>query len=171
MSTDEKAEKAKSMFESRFMSIVLMLVLFIMSSLFIVIVWTFFGKEAAIGVIQYLSIGIGGGIVITLGILLITRTRKSNISRNVLVYLVGSVLVISLIVSLILKYTIADEVLSNWAFIYASSVGLGLTSGIAIFYLILAMFKSKLVSDKEPESSTKEISELKDDENEADINK
>ena len=144
MSASEKEEKAKTLFESRFMSILLMLCLIIMCSLFVVIIWNIFGKDPAINVLIYLNIGIGTGIAITIIILLISLARQVKIGRNILLYLVGSILIVSLIVSLILRFAISDEELASWAFIDASSVGLGLTTGIALTYLILAMFKTPL---------------------------
>ncbi|NHJ46531.1 MAG: hypothetical protein FK733_01970 [Asgard group archaeon] len=148
MSSNDKEEKTSKFFESRFMSVALMLCLIIMCSLFVVIIWNIFGKELALNVLMYLGIGTGGGIVVTLIILAITLTRNIKMGRNILLYLVGGILVISLIVSLILKFTISDPDLSSWAFINASSVGLGLTTGIALSYLILAMFKTPLTVGK-----------------------
>lgn len=164
MTSDEKEAKAKSMFESRFLSIILMFCLVIMCALFVVIIWTLFDKDAAIKVIMYLGIGVGSGLIITMTILLIMNSRDASLSRNLLLYFVGGILIVSLIVSLILNYTV-----SSWAFINASSVGLGLTAGIAISYLILAMFRSNLVSGKIDESITEtdidiEITELKSEE-------
>lgn len=148
MEASEKEEKVKTLFESRLMSILLMLCLIIMCSLFVVIIWNIFGKEPAINVIKYLSIGIGAGISITIIILLISFARKVKLGRNILLYLVGGILITSLIVSLILRFTINDTELASWAFIDASSVGLGLTTGIALTYLILAMFKTPLTYGK-----------------------
>jgi hypothetical protein len=155
MNASENEENEKPFFETRLMSILLMASLVIMCSLFIVIIWQIFGKDAAINVLIYLSIGLGTGIAITIMIMLIASTRKAQMGRNVLLYLIGSILVISLIVSLILKFAISDEELASWAFINASSVGLGLTTGISLSYLILAMFKAPLTMDKKEE--TKEL--------------
>ncbi|NHK30383.1 MAG: hypothetical protein FK730_03465 [Asgard group archaeon] len=155
MNTSENEEVEKPFFETRLMSILLMLSLIIMCSLFVVIIWNIFGKDPAINVLIYLSIGIGTGIAITIMILLIASTRKVKMGRNVLLYLIGSILVISLIVSLILRFAISDKELASWAFIDASSVGLGLTTGISLTYLILAMFKSQLTSERK--EATKEL--------------
>jgi MFS family permease len=165
MNSNAEQEKPQSFFESRLMSILLMVCLVIMCALFVVVVWTLFGQVPAINVIKFLSIGIGGGIVVTLVILVITITRKAKLGRNILLYLVGGILVISLVVALILRYTIADPDLSSWAFIDASSVGLGLTSGIALTYLILAMFKTPLTYGKTKEE--KPVVENSNNENES----
>jgi MFS family permease len=163
MSSNDKEEKGNKFFESRLMSIILMLCLILMCSLFVVIIWTLFSKEAALNVLMYLGIGSGAGIVVTLIILAITLTRNVKLGRNILLYLVGGILVISLIVSLILKFTISDPDLSSWAFINASSVGLGLTTGIAISYLILAMFKTPLTAGKREEIEEQLIEETKEE--------
>ncbi|HUT80624.1 MAG TPA: hypothetical protein VMZ29_05405 [Candidatus Bathyarchaeia archaeon] len=169
MSSTSKEEKAKSLFESRLMSILLMICLMIMCALFIVIIWTTSGKDSALTVIMYMGIGIGGGVIITLIILLISRRQK--LSRNILLYLTGGILILSLVISLILKFSIPDPELSSWAFLDASSVGLGLTTGIAIFYLILAMFNSKLIAKEKEKGQIENKEDLKFDENQAEINK
>ena len=151
MNASENEENEKPFFETRLMSILLMASLIIMCTLFIVIIWTIFGKEPAVNVLIYLSIGIGTGIAITIMILLIASTRKAQMGRNVLLYLIGSILIVSLIVSLILKFAISDTELASWAFINTSSVGLGLTTGISLTYLILAIFKAPITVDKKEE--------------------
>ncbi|HUU78193.1 MAG TPA: hypothetical protein VMX55_07575 [candidate division Zixibacteria bacterium] len=160
MSTTDNEKESKTLFETRFMSIVLMVILLIMCILFVVVVWQFFGKEPAIDVIIYTSIGIGGGGVITIILLLIFRNSKIKNQRNIFFGTVFMILLVSLIVSVILKFTISDPLLSSWYFIYASSIGLGITTGIALSYLILATFGSKLVELKtEQRKSTKINSE------------
>ncbi|MBN1330189.1 MAG: hypothetical protein JXA54_12010 [Candidatus Heimdallarchaeota archaeon] len=169
MSSTKKEEKTHSLFESRLMSILLMICLLVMCILFVVIIWTIFGKDSALSVIMYTGIGIGGGVIITLIILLISRKQK--LSRNILLYITGGILVLSLLISLILKFSIQDPDLSSWAFIDASSVGLGLTTGIAIFYLILAMSNNKLVVKDKEKNHIENIEKSKVDENQAEINK
>ena len=151
MTSRSKEEKAKSMFESRFMSIILMFCLVIMFALFIVVIWTLFDKESVIKVIMYLGIGIGSGLIVTMTVLLIMNKRKAKLGRNLLLYLVAGILIISLILSLIMNFAVG-----SWAFISTSSVGLGLTTGIALTYLFLAMFRSNLVSGKEEVEDTEE---------------
>ncbi len=169
MSSTSKEEKAKSLFESRLMSILLMICLLIMCILFIVIIWSLFDLDYALNVIMYMGIGIGGGILVTLIILLVSRKHK--VSRNILLYLTGGILIISLIVSLILYFSIPDPDLKSWAFVDASSVGLGLTTGIAIFYLILAMFNNKLVAREKEKNNIEMSKDSKVDENQAEVNK
>ena len=55
-----------------------------------------------------------------------------------------------MIVSVVLKFAIGGEP-GSWAFVDSSSVGLGVTTGLALTYLILAMFRSKLVFREEKE--------------------
>ncbi|NHJ03566.1 MAG: hypothetical protein EAX90_01995 [Candidatus Heimdallarchaeota archaeon] len=148
MSATDNEKKSKTLFETRFMSIVLMVILLIMCILFVVVVWQFFGKEPAIDVIMYTSIGIGGGVIITIILLLIFRNSKIKNQRNIFFGIVFMILLVSLIVSVILKFSISDPLLSSWYFIYTSSIGLGVTTGIALTYIILAMFGSKLVELK-----------------------
>jgi len=157
LSANEREEKAKTLFESRFLSIVLMICLLLMNLLFIVIIGQIFGWDQAYKILMYLGIGIGGGIIITFGILLVLRSKKTSLSRNVLLGLTAAILIISLILSLILKFAIADVELSSWAFIYTSAIGLGITSGIALTYLILAMIKNSLV--RRPNEEKTEIIE------------
>lgn len=144
MVAEEKENKAKQMFESRLLSILLMIILIVMCSLFIIVVWQFFGGNEALIVLMYTGIGLGAGILITILLLIIIRQAKIKASRNIFLGLVFSILVVSLIVSLILNATVG-----SWAFIDASSLGLGITTGIATTYLILAMLKSKLLNTPE----------------------
>ena len=150
MASEEKQEKAKALFESRFMSIILMLVLIIMCALFIVIIWTLFSQEIALNVLMYIGIGTGSGGILTVSVLFIFFKMNKNFDRNIIFAFTMGVLVISLILALILKYSLGDPTQGNWIFIYTSSVGLGITTGIAITYLLLAMFKSKLVETRVP---------------------
>ncbi|MFW9924833.1 MAG: hypothetical protein ACFFDW_16260 [Candidatus Thorarchaeota archaeon] len=144
MSSEEKESKAKQLFESRLLSILLMVVLIIMCSLFVIVVWQFFGSVEALTVLMYTGIGLGAGIITTILLLIIIRQAKIKASRNIFLGLVFIILIGSLVISLILNVTIG-----SWAFIYASSIGLGITTGIAITYLILAMLKSKLLEPAE----------------------
>jgi MFS family permease len=156
MASNEDKSKATSLFESRFMSIALMLCLLIMCAIFIVVINSIFGTTAALEVLMYIGIGIGGGMVYVISILLIFSRRKGGMGRNIILYSAAIILILSLIISLIVKFAIGDD-LGNWAFIDASSVGLGVTTGLALTYLILAMFRSKLVfrEEKEEEIKTK----------------
>ena len=163
MSSTEKQERAKALFESRFLSIALMLVLLIMGALFIVVIWSIFGLYSATQVIIYYSSGIAGGVLITLIILLIAKKKKSSpLSRNLLLYIVGAILILSLLLAIILRFSFADEQLGSWLFIDTSSIGLGITTGIAISYLILAIVKSKLIFDREQLEKQKQIEETKE---------
>jgi len=154
MSSPEKEEKIKALFESRFLSVVLMICLLLMCTLFIVVILQVFGPDYATRVSIDLAAGAGGGILLTFLILLLVRPKK--VSRNILLYTVAAILFGSLIVSLILKFSIPDPTKSSWAFIDASSVGLGITSGISLTYLLLAIFKSSLVLSKEVEEESVE---------------
>ncbi len=156
MASEEKQEKAKALFESRFMSIILMLTLVVMGALFIVIIWLLFNQEIALNVLMYISIGAGSGAILTISSLFIFLKLEKNFDRNILFVFTMGVLAISLVLSLILKYSVNDPTLGNWLFIYTSSVGLGVTTGIAISYLLLAMFKSKLVEHRKIEKDSEE---------------
>ncbi len=154
MSTDEEKSKATSIFESRFMSIALMLCLLIMCAIFIVVINSLYGSTIALGVLMYIGIGVGGGILFVIITLLIFVSKKAGIGRNIILYSAALILILSLIISVILYFTIPGEQ-GSWAFIYSSSVGLGVTTGLALTYLILAMFRSKLVFREEKEDEIK----------------
>ncbi len=156
MASEEKQEKAKALFESRFMSIILMLTLVVMGALFIVIIWILFSQEIALNVLMYIGIGAGSGAILTISSLFIFLKLEKNFDRNILFLFTMGVLAISLILSLILKYSVSDPTQGNWLFIYTSSVGLGITTGIAISYLLLAMYKSKLVENRKIEKDFEE---------------
>ncbi len=158
MASEEKQEKAKALFESRFMSIILMLTLVVMCALFIVIIWALFTQEIALNVLMYIAIGAGSGAILTISSLFIFLKLERNFDRNILFFFTMSVLAISLILSLILKFSTGDPTQGNWLFIYTSSVGLGITTGIAMSYLLLAMFKSKLVEYKQVEKNAEDSS-------------
>jgi len=155
VSADEEKSKATSIFESRFMSIALMLCLLIMCAIFIVVINSIFGTTIALDVLMYIGIGVGGGILFVVITLLIFSSRKAGISRNIILYSAALILILSLIISLILNFAITGEQ-GSWAFINTSSVGLGMTTGLALTYLMLAMFRSKLVfrEEKEEEAET-----------------
>ncbi len=155
MSSAEE-EKKSSLFESRFMSIALMLCLLLMCAIFIVVINSIFGTPAALEVLMFIAIGISGGMGYVLTILLIFTQKKSAVSRNIILYSAAIILILSLIISVTLKFAIGDDA-GSWAFIDASSIGLGVTTGLALTYLILAMFRSKLVfrDEKEEEIETK----------------
>ena len=148
MSSDEKNEKAKAIFESRFMSLVLMFALVIMCAIFVVVIWQFFGREYGLNVLMYLGIGFGGGLILTVILLITLRYTNLKHGRNLIFGITVVVLIVSLLVSVILYFSIPGE-LGSWAFINTSSTGLGVTTGIAITYLILAMLNSKLLEKKE----------------------
>jgi len=157
MSSTEDENKSTSLFESRFMSIALMLCLLIMCAIFIVVINSIFGTPAALEVLMFIAIGIGGGMVYVLTILLIFIQRKAAAGRNIILYSAAIILILSLIISVTLKFAIGDDA-GSWAFIDASSVGLGVTTGLAITYLVLAMFRSKLVfRDEKIEESETEV--------------
>ena len=156
MASEEKQVKSKALFESRFMSIILMLVLIIMCALFIVVIWTLFSKEIALNVLMYIGIGVGSGTILTVTSLFIFSKINRKFDRNIIFIFTMGVLIISLVLSLILKFSASDPIQGNWVFIYTSSVGLGITTGIAITYLLLAIFKSKLVEYKKTEVITEE---------------
>jgi len=155
VSSDEENSKATSIFESRFMSIALMLCLLIMCAIFIVVINSLYGTTIALDVLMYIGIGVGGGILFVITTLLIFTRRKAEIGRNIILYSAALILILSLIISVILYFTIPGNQ-GSWAFINSSSVGLGVTTGLALTYLILAMFRSKLVfrEDKEEETKT-----------------
>jgi len=155
VSANEEKSKATSIFESRFMSIALMLCLLIMCAIFIVVINSIFGITIALNVLMYIGIGVGGGILFVVIILLIFSNRKAGISRNIILYSAALILILSLIISLILNFALSGEQ-GSWAFINTSSVGLGMTTGLALTYLMLAMFRSKLVFRelKEEEAKT-----------------
>jgi hypothetical protein len=152
MSSEEKSDRAKELFESRFMSILLMITLVTMCVLFVVIIWQIFGRENGLNVIMYTGIGLGSGIILTIIILIITKYTILKTGKNLFLGLVFITLIVSLIVSLILYYNIG-----SWAFINASSLGLGLTTGIALTYLLLAMFNSKLLKKAEKIDKIQEL--------------
>ena len=154
MSTDEEKSKATSIFESRFMSIALMLCLLIMCAIFIVVINSIYGTAIALGVLMYIGIGVGGGVLFVIITLVIFSSRKAGIGRNVILYSAAIILILSLIISVILYFTIPGDQ-GSWVFINSSSVGLGVTTGLALTYLILAMFRSKLVFKEEKEEETK----------------
>ena len=154
MSANEEKSKATSIFESRFMSIALMLCLLIMCAIFIVVINSIFGITIALNVLMYIGIGVGGGILFVVIILLIFSNRKGGISRNIILYSAALILILSLIISLILNFAFSGEQ-GSWAFINTSSIGLGMTTGLALTYLMLAMFRSKLVFREEKEDETK----------------
>ncbi|MCE7743724.1 MAG: hypothetical protein GPJ52_01170 [Candidatus Heimdallarchaeota archaeon] len=154
MSANEEKSKATSIFESRFMSIALMLCLLIMCAIFIVVINSIFGITIALNVLMYIGIGVGGGILFVVIILLIFSNRKAGISRNIILYSAALILILSLIISLILNFAFSGEQ-GSWAFINTSSIGLGMTTGLALTYLMLAMFRSKLVFREEKEDETK----------------
>ncbi|MHA1122011.1 MAG: hypothetical protein ACTSPC_04300 [Candidatus Heimdallarchaeota archaeon] len=154
MSANEEKSKATSIFESRFMSIALMLCLLIMCAIFIVVINSIFGITIALNVLMYIGIGVGGGILFVVIILLIFSNRKAGISRNIILYSAALILILSLIISLILNFALSGEQ-GSWAFINTSSIGLGMTTGLALTYLMLAMFRSKLVFREEKEDKTK----------------
>ena len=154
MSSDEEKSKATSIFESRFMSIALMLCLLIMCAIFIVVINSIYGTAIALGVLMYIGIGVGGGVLFVIITLVIFSSRKAGIGRNVILYSAAIILILSLIISVILYFTIPGDQ-GSWVFINSSSVGLGVTTGLALTYLILAMFRSKLVFKEEKEEETK----------------
>jgi len=154
VSANEEKSKATSIFESRFMSIALMLCLLIMCAIFIVVINSIFGITIALNVLMYIGIGVGGGILFVVIILLIFSNRKAGISRNIILYSAALILILSLIISLILNFALSGEQ-GSWAFINTSSIGLGMTTGLALTYLMLAMFRSKLVFREEKEDKTK----------------
>ncbi|MBK5113699.1 MAG: hypothetical protein KGD59_12575 [Candidatus Heimdallarchaeota archaeon] len=144
MASNEDKSKATSLFESRFMSIALMLCLLIMCAIFIVVINSIFGNIAALEVLMYIGIGIGGGMIYVISILLIFSKRKIGMGRNIILYSAAVLLFLSLIVSVTLKFAIGGDP-GSWAFIDASSVGLGVTTGLAVTFLVLALFRSKLI--------------------------
>lgn len=154
MSEEKEKSKATSIFESRFMSIALMLCLLIMCAIFIVVINSIYGTAIALGVLMYIGIGVGGGVLFVIITLVIFSSRKAGIGRNVILYSAAIILILSLIISVILYFTIPGDQ-GSWAFINSSSVGLGVTTGLALTYLILAMFRSKLVFKEEKEEETK----------------
>ncbi|MCK5158013.1 MAG: hypothetical protein KAR08_02565 [Candidatus Heimdallarchaeota archaeon] len=154
MSTDKEKSKATSIFESRFMSIALMLCLLIMCAIFIVVINSIYGTTIALDVLMYIGIGVGGGVLFVIITLVIFSSRKAGFGRNIILYSAAIILFLSLIISVILYFTIPGD-RGSWAFINSSSVGLGVTTGLALTYLILAMFRSKLVFREEKEEEAK----------------
>ena len=144
MSNNDKDEKAKAFFESRFMSIILIICLLLMAALFIIVIDQLFGSSAALNVLMYFGIGAGGGIIFTFIIVLIFNKTKTKRAKNLILYMSVLVLVITLILSLILKYSFASTN-GTELFINVNSIGLGITTGIATTYSILAIFRSRLV--------------------------
>jgi len=125
-----------------------------MCAIFIVVINSIFGITIALNVLMYIGIGVGGGILFVVIILLIFSNRKGGISRNIILYSAALILILSLIISLILNFAFSGEQ-GSWAFINTSSIGLGMTTGLALTYLMLAMFRSKLVFREEKEDETK----------------
>lgn len=125
-----------------------------MCAIFIVVINSIFGITIALNVLMYIGIGVGGGILFVVIILLIFSNRKAGISRNIILYSAALILILSLIISLILNFAFSGEQ-GSWAFINTSSIGLGMTTGLALTYLMLAMFRSKLVFREEKEDETK----------------
>ena len=139
-----------------------------MCAIFIVVINSIFGITIALNVLLYIGIGVGGGILFVVIILLIFSKRKAGISRNIILYSAALILILSLIISLILNFALSGEQ-GSWAFINTSSIGLGMTTGLALTYLMLAMFRSKLVFREEKEDETKteiEIGEKTEEMNE-----
>ncbi|MCK5184214.1 MAG: hypothetical protein KAQ95_07905, partial [Candidatus Heimdallarchaeota archaeon] len=100
------------------------------------------------------GIGVGGGVLFVIITLVIFSSRKAGFGRNIILYSAAIILFLSLIISVILYFTIPGD-RGSWAFINSSSVGLGVTTGLALTYLILAMFRSKLVFREEKEEEAK----------------
>ncbi|MHA1631085.1 MAG: hypothetical protein ACTSXO_09780 [Candidatus Heimdallarchaeota archaeon] len=169
MTSPEKEDRTKTLFESRFLSIILMISLLLMCAIFLVVTWQLFGSAYTVRVGIALSAGAGGGIILTFILLLVIKSKKT--SRNILLYLVIGLLFGSLVVSLILKFAIPDPTKSVWAFIEASSVGLGITASIAFTYLLLAIFRSKLIFEPETSDAQEEIQpeELSGEEKKAEL--
>jgi len=156
--SSENDNVSKTIFESKFFSLILMLALLLMGALFIIVIHQFFGLEPALNVLMYIGIGSGGGIIFTFIILGIFSKQKASKGRNILLYMTAIILFLSLIIALILKFSLQDDLLSQWAFINTNSIGLGITTGIAVTYSVLTLASSKLVygSPKDDEQEDKE---------------
>ncbi|MHA1355574.1 MAG: hypothetical protein ACTSXA_06010 [Candidatus Heimdallarchaeota archaeon] len=161
MSSESENDKdPHPLFESRFFSVILMLALMSMNIIFIVVIQQFYGTDPALKVLMYLGIGSAGGVVLTFIILGVSSKKNASKGRNMLLYMTAAILFISLIISVILLFTIQDEIASRNAFVNSNSVGLGITTGIAVTYSILTLAKSKLIFDspeKEQEESKVEV--------------
>ncbi len=161
MSSESENDKGPHLlFESRFFSVILMLALMAMNIIFIVVIQQFYGTDPALKVLMYLGIGSAGGIVLTFIILGISSKKNASKGRNMLLYMTAAILFVSLIISVILLFTIQDEIASRNAFVNSNSIGLGITTGIAVTYSILTLAKSKLIFDspeKEHEESKVEV--------------
>jgi magnesium-transporting ATPase (P-type) len=155
LQSDKKPEKS-SFYESSMMSIILIFFLLVMGAMFVVFVWRLFGGSSGLRVLEYLGIGLGSGIILTIGIVFFTRNKKGKFSRNLLLITTIVILVISLVVSVILKFSINNATDASWAFIIGNSIGLGITSGIAITYMILILFKSPIIFREENLEETPE---------------
>ena len=140
-----------------------------MCAIFIVVINSIFGITIALNVLMYIGIGVGGGILFVVIILLIFSNRKGGISRNIILYSAALILILSLIISLILNFAFSGEQ-GSWAFINTSSIGLGMTTGLALTYLMLAMFRSKLVFREEKEDETKTDIEIEIGEKTGELN-
>jgi hypothetical protein len=151
MSSKDKEDQFKKIFESSFISVVLMLLLIAMGALFVVAIWRLFGQTSALQVLMYLGIGIGGGLILAIIIILAFQQMKAGKGRNVLLTTTVIVLMLSLVVAFIIRASLNDPIEArNW-FINVSSIGLGITTGIAFTYSLLAIFKSSLVYEPEVE--------------------
>lgn len=155
MPTKKSDEEKKSGFESSFVTGAMMVALLIMGGIFIVFIQRIFGSTVANNVLMYMGIGVGSGIIITL-IILVTFRKKISKGRYVLLGLTAGLLVLSMVLSLILK-SVYDDL---WLFIDINSIGLGAATGTAILYIILIMIRSPLVHGTETkESEEKETAE------------
>jgi hypothetical protein len=158
--SSEEENGPHPIFESRFFSVILMLALIAMNVIFIIVIQQFYGRNPALNVLMYLGIGSAGGILLTIIILEIFTKKNASKGRSTLLYLTAAILFISLTISIILLFTIQDEIISRNAFINGNSIGLGITTGIATTYSILTLAKSKLIfgsTVKEQEVSEIEI--------------
>ncbi|MHA1126388.1 MAG: hypothetical protein ACTSO7_12845 [Candidatus Heimdallarchaeota archaeon] len=161
MSSESENDKGPHpIFESRFFSLILMLALMAMNIIFIIVIQQFYGTDSALKVLMYLGIGSAGGIVLTFIILGISSKKNASKGRNILLYMTAAILFVSLIISVILLFTIQDEIASRNAFVNSNSIGLGITTGIAVTYTILTFVNSRLIFDspeKEQEESESEV--------------
>jgi hypothetical protein len=153
--SSEEENGAHPIFESRFFSVILMLTLIAMNVIFIIVIQQFYGRDPALNVLMYLGIGSAGGIVLTFILLGIFSKRNASKGRITLLYLSAAILFLSLMISVILLFAIKDDILSRNAFINGNSIGLGITTGIAITYSILTLAKSRFISDS-PEKEQEE---------------
>ncbi|MBD3189354.1 MAG: hypothetical protein GF308_01855 [Candidatus Heimdallarchaeota archaeon] len=159
MSNEKSKDEEKSTFESSFVTGAMMVALLIMGGIFLLFIQRVFGSVVAKEVLMYMGIGVGGGIIITLAIL-VTFRKKIGRGRYVLLGLTAGILVLSMVLSLILK-SIYDDL---WLFIDINSFGLGAATGTAILYIILIMLGSSLVHgsqrDQLTEGKTRKEEEL-----------